>query len=268
MIDIHQHVNWQGKNDKGLIAYLDDAGVRKCWLLSWESVDGSREQHYQHLSIQDVYRTYKKYPKRIIPFCGVDPRRENAEKILMDLHKKGFKGYGELKFRILADNPDFIRMLRLAGKLRMPALLHLDVDIPSTPQWYLGDIIHLERAARLCPKTIIIGHGPGWWREISGNAQKVDVIYPKGRIVKGGRLWSVLERNPNVYADLSAQSAINALSRDIRYTKRLLNTFRKKILYGTDSYDTSLLNFLQNLKLDSGVFKDITERNAQRLVRG
>jgi predicted TIM-barrel fold metal-dependent hydrolase len=267
MIDVHQHVNWLGKNDRELMEYLDRVGVDKCWLLSWESIDGGRESMYQHLSIEDVRKTYKKYPKRIIPFCGVDPRRENAEKILRDLHKRGFKGYGEIKFRILADNPDLIRMLRLAGRLKMPALLHFDVPLPCLSGWYLGDITHLENAARLCPGTILIGHGPGFWREVSGNAPRSKALYPKGRVTPGGRIWKVLAKYPNIYADLSANSGLTALSRDRSLAKRMLTRFRKKILYGTDCYDTKLLEFLRSLDLAPGVFRDITERNAKRLVR-
>jgi len=266
IVDIHQHVNWQGKNVAGLIQYLDEAGVDKCWLLSWEAVDGGLEQNYQHLSISDVYKTYKQYPRRIVPFCGVDPRRRDAEDILIALKKRGFRGYGELKFKILADNPDLVHMLRLAGKLKMPSICHLDVDMPSTTQWYLGDISHFERAAKLCPDTAMIGHGPGFWREISGDAEKVDAVYPTGKVTKGGRLEKVLEKNKNVFADLSAGSALKALSRDIAYTKKLLIRFRKRIMYGTDNYNTHMLEFLRNLKLDKDVFFDIVCGNAKRLL--
>jgi len=267
IIDIHQHVNWQGKDDKGLVEYLDNAGVDKCWLLSWESVDGGLQQSYSHLSIKDVEKTWRKFPKRIVPFCGVDPRRKDAEEMLRGLHKKGFKGYGELKFRLLAEDPDFIRMLKVAGELGMPALLHLDVPMPATPQWYLGDIVNLERAAQMCPKTVIIGHGPGFWREISGDAQKVDAIYPGGKVKPGGRLMTVLARNKNVYADLSANSCLNALKRDVKLTKRLLTKFRKKIMYGTDAYHTEMMEFLRNLDLDKGVLKDILGGNAERIIK-
>jgi predicted TIM-barrel fold metal-dependent hydrolase len=158
-------------------------------------------------------------------------------------------------------------MLRVAGELGMPALMHLDVPMPATPTWYLGDIENLERAARLCLKTIIIGHGPGFWREISGNAPKVDAIYPKGKVTPGGRLWKVLARNKNVYGDLSANSCLTALKRDVKYTQKLLNTFRKKIMYGTDSFTGDMLEFLRTLKLDKGVLKDILGGNAERLIK-
>ena len=267
MIDIHQHVDWLGKDKQGLIDYLDQAGVRQCWLLSWEAVDGGLEPDYKHLSIANVYATYKMFPRRIIPFCGVDPRRPQAEQMLADLHKKGFKGYGELKFHILADNSDFIRMLRLAGSLKMPALCHLDVDLPSTPHWYLGDIGHLENAARLCPRTALIGHGPGFWREVSGHADRSPDLYPRGPVKPGGRLWKALAKYPNIFADLSANSAWTALSRDQAFSRRMLIQFHKKILYGTDYYDTKMLDLLRSLRLPAPVFRAITEKNAQRLVR-
>ena len=267
MIDIHQHADWLGKNKRDLIAYLDKGGIRKCWLLSWESVTGGLEPYYQHLSIENVYATYKMFPRRIVPFCGVDPRRENAGQLLRDLRKKGFRGYGELKFNIVADNPDLIRMLRLAGKLNMPALLHLDVDIPSTPQWYLGDIGHLENAARLCPDTVLIGHGPGFWRELSaGETYAPDVIYPTGRIKPGGQLLRILEKYPNVYADLSADSGLTALTRDPKFAKSMLTRFSNKIMYGTDNYHWRHIDFLKSLRLSPEVFKRITQGNALRLI--
>jgi predicted TIM-barrel fold metal-dependent hydrolase len=267
IIDIHQHVNWLGRDEQGLIDYLDRAGVDKCWLLTWESVDGGLEPTYKHLSFEEVGKTHKMFLKRIIPFCGIDPRRPNAEALLRELHQKGFRGYGELKFKLLADDPDMIKMLKVAGELGMPALFHLDPPIPATPQWYAGDIVHLERAAQLCPRTAIIGHGPGFWREISGNAQKVNAIYPKGRVTPGGRLWKALEKNRNIYADLSANSCLNALKRDTAYAKKLLVRFRKKIMYGTDSYNTDLKEFLNALGLPKGVLRDIMGGNAERLLR-
>jgi len=268
MIDTHQHVNWLGRNEEGLIDFLDETDVGKCWLLSWESIDGSREITYKHLSILEIEKTYEKYPNRIIPFCGIDPRRENAEQLLRDYHKKGFKGYGEIKLKILADNPDLVKLLRVAGELGMPAVMHLDAPIPATPQWYLGDILNLKRAADLSPETAVIGHGPGFWREISGDAQeRENELYPKGKVTPGGRLWDTLESTPNLYADISGGSGLGALQRDLNYTRKFLTRFREQILYGVDSYSCDTIKFLKELSLDKCIFNDITHNNAERLIK-
>jgi predicted TIM-barrel fold metal-dependent hydrolase len=79
-------------------------------------------------------------------------------------------------------------------------------------------------------------------------------------------LEKVLEANKNVFADLSAGSALKALSRDVAYTKKLLTKFRKRIMYGTDYYDTRMLEFLKSLSLDKDVFSDIIGGNAKRLL--
>ena len=266
IIDAHNHVNWLGKWEADLIQYLDEAGIDRCWLLSWECMDGGFIIGYQHLSIREVEKTWRMYPKRIIPFAGVDPRRDDAEKRLVEYHRKGFRGYGEIKVPLPVDSQPMVRMLRLAGKLKMPAVLHLDPIIADNP-YYLGDIHNLENAARLCPDTVLCGHAPGFWREISGDADRDPVQYPTGPVKPGGRLFKTLEKYPNIYCDLSAGSALKALKRDERVTRYLLTRFRKRILFATDAYHADLLKFLRGLRLPKEVLADILGNNARRLIK-
>jgi predicted TIM-barrel fold metal-dependent hydrolase len=266
IIDIHSHVNWLGRWEDDLLRYLDDAGIDKCWLLSWECMDGGFIRGYHHLSIAEVENTYKMFPKRVIPFAGVDPRRDDAEKRLAEYHKKGFKGYGEIKVPVPADSPIMVRMLRLAGKFKMPAILHLDPIIAGNP-YYLGDIGNLENAARLCPDTVLCGHAPGFWREISGDADKDLAQYPAGPVKPGGRLFKTLEKHPNIYCDLSASSALKALKRDKKATLKLLTRFRKRMLFGVDGYDTEMLKFLRGLGLPKALLDDVLGNNARRLIK-
>jgi predicted TIM-barrel fold metal-dependent hydrolase len=266
IIDIHQHVNVSGKWESDLIKFLDINKTDKCWLLSWECMDGGLIQGYKHLSIAEVEKAWKMYPKRIIPFAGVDPRRDDAEDKLAAYRKKGFCGYGEIKIPIPVDSPPMVKMLRLAGKLKMPVILHLDPVINNNP-YYLGDIGNLENAARLCPDTILFGHAPGFWREISGDADKDSSIYPTGRVTQGGRLFKVLEKYPNIWCDLSAGSCLKALKRDLKVTQKLLTKFRKRICFGSDEYSTEKKDFLMTLKLPTEVLADIMGNNATRLLK-
>jgi predicted TIM-barrel fold metal-dependent hydrolase len=246
---------------------MDGLGVEKAWILTWEAIDGGLDLGgYTHLSADAVLAAYEAYPDRFIPFCAVDPRRENAEGKLRELVKKGARGYGEHKLRILADNPDAIRMYKLCAELHLPVLIHLDVPLPGCPFWYGGGIDALERALIACPRTTFIGHGPGFWREISAGAYRSVSPYPRGKIRPGGKLLQRLARYTNLYADMSAQSGLNALRRDKEHAKEFLTKFRNKILYGTDAYDRRHLDLLEQLDLNQNTVDAIMWRNAARLV--
>lgn len=268
LIDCHQHVNFRGYNADLLVKYFDSIGVGKAWLLTWESIDGSLEPSYQHISIEDTYAAYKKYPTRFIPFYAIDPRREDAEKRLEYWVKRGIKGYGELKIRACIDNPDSERMYNICGDSGLPVLLHMDVPLPDNPTfWYNYDIDGLEKMLKKCKKTIFIGHGPGFWREISKDANRKNTAYPKGKIIPGGKLPMLLEKYPNIYADISAGSGYNALVRDEEFGVKFVKKFYAKILYGTDGHDDQHIKYLRRLNLKGEIFSAITHRNAEGLIK-
>ncbi len=269
IIDAHQHVNWGGRDEKGLVEYLDSTGADKCWLLSWEAVDGGLDMTYQHLSIEQVFVAWEMFPERIIPFAGVDHRRPNAEQMLRECVARGARGYGELKWHATYDNPDAIRMFRLAGELRLPVTLHLQYPSPRRRDWwYGGTIASLERAVAACPDTIFLGHAQSWWAHVSadGQAEKCEAYYPSGPVGAGGETIRLLETYPNLYGDLSAGSGLNALTRDAEFGRKFLCDFADKLLYGVDGYDNRLLTHLRGLDLPGDVLGKILGGNAKKLV--
>jgi hypothetical protein len=80
---------------------------------------------------------------------------------------------GELKLRMMYDNPDALRLYRFCGEAGLAVLVHLDYELPCAPghpwpnYWYGGGIEALARAAALCPETKFIGHAPGFWAHLS-----------------------------------------------------------------------------------------------------
>jgi len=269
VIDCHQHVNFPGYDVDRLISHLDNLGVGKAWLHTWESIDGSLELRYKHLSIEEVWNAYEKYPDRFIPFYAVDPRREDAEERLRKWVNKGVKGYGEHKVRIRIDNPDSVRMYKLCGELKLPLLFHMDVSLPDNPRfWYNMDIDGLEKVLKECPKTIFVAHGPGWWRYISKDAEKRKELYPKGKVGEGGKVVEMLEKYPNLYADISANSGLNALTRDEKFGIDFVERFHKKLLYGTDCYDSKHLEYLlEENRFSNKVLNAISWQNAESLIK-
>jgi predicted TIM-barrel fold metal-dependent hydrolase len=222
----------------------------------------------------DVVRTAELYPERFVPGYAIDPRHPHARERLraaVDIH--GVRVYGELKVRVQYDDPDCIAMFHACADLGLPVIFHLDVVLPrGAPQtarqwWYGGHIDNVERALRACPRTVLIGHAPGFWREISGDAEEEPLGYPKNRPVKpGGRLLALLDRHPNLHCDLSAGSGLTALSRDLEFSRRFLLAYQDRCLFGRDQFDDALHKLLVSLSLPGEALGKILGGNAYRLV--
>jgi uncharacterized protein len=133
-------------------------------------------------------------------------------------------------------------------------------------QWYMTNVERLEPVLDEFPDTIFIGHGPGWWAEISGNADEALEPYPQGPVIEGGRLPRLLREYDNLYADISAGSGYRALTRDPEFGLQFILDLQDKLLYGTDNRDSKHLELLRGLDLPSEVLAKITHENAARLV--
>ena len=90
--------------------------------------------------------------------------------------------------------------------------------------------------------------------------------YPTGPVVPGGKIWEMMEKYPNLNLDLSAGSGLNAMSRDIGYTRDLLLAFQDRALYGRDDIHNKHQAFLNSIELPQNVLDKIYYQNALRLV--
>ncbi|MCK5804675.1 MAG: amidohydrolase family protein [Lentisphaeria bacterium] len=288
VIDVHNHPNWHGHNVDALIANMDEHGIAKTWLLSWELPEAEYNQacpnYYQHMdprgvgaSLDLVLRGLEKYPNRLVGGWAPDPRDRHARarvKAAATIH--GIKVYGELKCRVRYDNPDAIAMFRLCGDLGLPVLFHLQCapqsvakqyeDIAVWTEWYGGDMKVIETACRMCPDTTFIGHGPGFWREISGDADEDPSSYPSGPVTPGGELVRILRGCSNLWCDLSAGSGANSLGRDLEHATTFVEEFQDRILFGRDYFDRSQFDVLAKLSLSDPVQEKIFHGNAERLL--
>jgi predicted TIM-barrel fold metal-dependent hydrolase len=293
MIDTHQHVFWHGRNDADLVADMDAFGIQQAWLLSWEVAPSEDERSYHGvlnplhvrpdgthagIPLPDLLLTRDRYPDRFVVGYCPHPLLPEAPRLLeAAYHIHRVRVCGEWKFRVLFDDPRCLELYRKAGQLRCPVVLHLDVPYLPDPEtarpiyqrnWYGGTVANLERALASCPETTFIGHAPGFWREISGDADTDPKAYPAGPIREGGRLLPLFGSYSNLYADLSAGSALGALKRDPGHARDFLCRFADRLLFGRDYYGGDLLEFLQSLDLPSSVQEQIYYRNAQRLLAG
>lgn len=294
IIDSHQHVFWHGRDDAGLVADMDTHGIDTCWLLTWEiphhpvypenftcapllnpsrvRTDGS----HPGVLLEDLLIARDRHPNRFVVGYCPDPQKPNAAGLFeAAVRMHGVRVCGEWKFRMLFDDPRSLEIFHAAGRCKAPVVLHLDVPhLPPAgreqryiPGWYGGTMRNLERALEECPETTFVGHAPGFWREISTDADECAQQYPKGPVVRGGRIEQMFERFVNLYADLSAGSALQALKRDTGYTKEFLGRFSGRLLFARDYYGGELLEFLRGLDLPSEVMEQILHRNARALVK-
>jgi predicted TIM-barrel fold metal-dependent hydrolase len=291
IIDSHQHVFWHKRDDAGLIQDMDEHGIDLAWLLSWEIPSGQYDAAYdkllnplnfagdqhQGILLRDLIQADKAYPGRfVLGYCPDPASGRAADLFEAAYHVHRVRVCGEWKFRMLFDDPRCIELYRRAGSLGCPVVLHLDVPYLKDeqghdvyqPHWYGGAVANLERALQQCPQTNFIGHAPGFWREISGDADDSSDPYPSGPIAPGGRIYHLLDAYPNLYADLSAGSALRALKRDPEVTNTFLIRYADKLLFGRDIYGGELLTYLQSQALPRLVMEKIFCNNATALVGG
>lgn len=290
IIDTHQHVFWHGKDDRGLVEDLDQYGIEYAWLLTWEipPEEDNRSYHsilnpahlrsdgtHAGIPLVDLVLARDRHPRRFVLGYCPHPVRGDASGLLRAAAKiHGVKVCGEWKFRVPLDDPRCIELFRVAGELKMPVVLHIDVPWLCNAEgkqvyqaaWYGGTVENLERALQACPATIFIGHAPGFWREISADANRDSVAYPEGSVQAPGRLHWLFDRYPNLYADLSAGSGCGALKRDPVHAVEFLRRYHERLLFARDQYGQDLHVFLQGLDLPAEVISNIYHRNAERLV--
>lgn len=281
VVDAHGHVKWFGYDARRLVENMDQHGIDVMWLLTWDVEPNECDQSYENvfwpgrfgMPLEDVVDAVAQFPTRFVPFYAPDPRRPHAlQRLAGAVAHHGIRGCGELKVRVMLDDPHALEMFHYCGENQLPVIFHMDVPLPrgtfgrDPGYWYCCDWENLARALELCPRTVFIGHAPGFWREISGDADSSADSYPRGPVTPGGRLWSYFDRYPNLHADLSAGSALTALSRDPAKGREFFLRYQDRCLFGRDYFDARMHDFIKSCDLPAGAYRKIMSGNALRLV--
>jgi predicted TIM-barrel fold metal-dependent hydrolase len=126
-IDSHMHVNFKGLDAGGIVSYLDREGLSKCWLLTWEEVS-PKAPVYMHLSADEMFDAYRRFPDRVCPMYAPDPEAIDAADKFMAWVDKGVCGCGELKTSLSWDSPKLDRLLEVVNGLGMPLVFHMETS--------------------------------------------------------------------------------------------------------------------------------------------
>jgi predicted TIM-barrel fold metal-dependent hydrolase len=220
VVDCHHHLR---RTPEANIAHLNGCGISNAMALAR---DNSAEQ---------IGALKSQFPGRILGwFASTDITKPEAEELLTKAVKSGAIGFGELKSHVAAAGPELRRAYALAAELGVPVLVHFQ-EVPHTPTegTFAAGFKDFEAVLKTYPKTRFIGHADAFWANISADYGN-ESAYPTGKIKRGGITDKLLGDYPNLYADLSANSGNNALSRDPEFTQGFLNRHESKLIFGSD----------------------------------
>jgi predicted TIM-barrel fold metal-dependent hydrolase len=219
VIDMHFHMRRAPAQN---IAHQDGAGVTAANLLT--STDAA--EHVAALRAQNATM----FPSW---FASTDLTKPEAAAQLAAAVKAGAKGFGELKMHVDADGPEMRRTYDLAAELNTPVLIHFQDATADLNDAYNSGIRRLEAILKAYPHTKFIGHANSFWAHVSADYAD-NAAYPEGPIVRGGLIDKLLADYSNLFGDMSANSARNALSRDAAFTNDFLRRHQDKLHFGSD----------------------------------
>ncbi len=224
MLDVHQHTDYYHRPDSALLSHSRLFGVARTvllpgagWMIAGAPCGGN----------DWCRRLQEQHPGHFLRFTTADPVEPDAIRVMEADLKSGAIGIGEQKFGVAVDGREMRAVYDLARAFRVPVLIHFEHE-----RYNLG-IGAFEKVLRAYPDVTFIGHAQTWWSNISAAGDPKD-LYPIGRVTPGGLTDRLLADYPNLYADLSAGSGLNALRRDRGFAQGFVARHRSKLLWGSD----------------------------------
>ena len=238
IVDIHQHTNYHGRSDEGLIAHQKNMGVTKTILLPAGSDALGPSTHNgksfglaaRVLGNNAAYKLVQEHPELFVMFANEVTDLEIAPGEIEKYLKLGAKGIGEQKFSVECDSAASFKIYDLARAYKVPVLLHF-----QHKTYNLG----YERLYKVLEKysdVNFIAHAQATWGNIDAKHDP-SVNYPKGPVTPGGLTDKWLSNYPNFFADLSAGSGLNAFERDEEHGAAFMERHQDKLMYGSDCQD-------------------------------
>lgn len=281
-IDLHMHIMTTfpipkiGKlnlsSPKGMIAHMEELGIGKAVLMS------SGEKKIPFGKNSTCKKICDKYPDHFAWMCMLDETDEaTVYDRLAEYKKQGAIGIGEMIINKRLDYSFLQAVFAAAEKLEMPITIHMSpeegykygvVDEPRLPL--------LEEVLQKYPKLKILGHSQVFWIEISADApdeKEKRNSWGEGPIVPGGRVPELFAKYENLYGDLSANSAGQAIMRDPEFGLNFLETYADRLFFATDMVNSEMV-FPLGAWLDEQVergtlsretYEKICYKNAQRV---
>jgi uncharacterized protein len=267
IIDIHQHTTYHGRADEQLIAHQRAMGITRTVLLPAGSKYGLAAGAGGN---DKAVRLARAYPTEFVFFANELPDIPEAKAVIEKYLKLGAIGIGEQKFHVDCDSKPMQLIADIARSHNIPVLMHFQHDT------YNMGIERFHKMLEKYPTVNFIGHAQTWWGNIDKNHQQ-SAMYPKGPVTPGGITDRLLADYPNIYGDLSAGSALNALRRDEDHAREFLKRHQDKLLFGSDCEDKDgngskctgalQLEMIRRLAPHATAIRKILHDNAARVLK-
>lgn len=219
VLDTHLHLR---KNPDSCYTHIQGCGVTNAVLLTRA---GDEEKAKQEMA---------RRPGVFVRSVSADPAQPGADDVMRKAIQEGAVSVGELKYHLALDSPEMRRVYDLCAEMDVPVMMH----IQNFPHFagelpYNTGYSNFDKVLRAYPKTKFIGHADLFWANISADVP-TDRGYPSGPIKPGGLTDKFLSDYSNLYADMSANSGNNALSRDENFSRDFIVRHRTKLIFGSD----------------------------------
>lgn len=219
VLDTHLHLR---RDADSCFTHIEGCGVTNAVLLT-PATDEDRAK-----------AEMEKRPGHFERSVTTDPAQPGAAQTIRKALEGGAVSIGEMKHHLALDSAEMRRVYDIAAEMRVPVMLHIQ-NFPH----FAGELPYntgypeFNKVLQAHPRTNFIGHGDLFWAHISA-VVPTDRGYPAGPIVAGGLTDRWLSEFPNLYADLSANSGNNALSRDLDFSRGFLTRHKSKLIFGSD----------------------------------
>ena len=203
VLDTHLHLR---KEADDCFTHIQGCGVTNAVLLTAASDEGRAQAEVE------------RRPGHFVRSVSGDPANPDTFAVFRKAIEHGAVSIGELKYHLALNSPEMLRVYDLCAEMNVPVMMHIqnfphfDGELP-----YNTGYPQFDQILQAYPKTNFIGHGDLFWAHISADVP-TDRGYPAGKIKPGGLTDKWLASFPNLYADMSANSGNNALSRDPEFT--------------------------------------------------
>ena len=219
VLDTHLHLR---ADADACFTHMQGCGVTKAVLLT-----AARDEARAKAEME-------RRPGHFVRSVTTKPASPDTDQALRDALKSGAVSIGEMKFHLALDSPEMRRVYDIAADLQVPVMMHIqnfphfDGELP-----YNTGYPQFDKMLKAYPRTNFVGHGDLFWAHISADVP-TDRGYPSGPIQAGGLTDRWLSDFPNLYADMSANSGNNALSRDTGFSKGFITRHKSKLIFGSD----------------------------------
>jgi uncharacterized protein len=219
VLDTHLHLR---REPDACYTHIQGCGVTNAVLLTPANNEDKAKQEMA------------KRPGHFVRSVATDPSKPDAGEVLRKAISGGAVSIGELKYHLALDSPEMRRVYDIAAEMRVPVMMHIQ-NFPHFPgeMPYNTGYDQFDKILRAYPKTNFLGHGDLFWANIAADVP-TDRGYPSGPIKKGGLTDKWLSDFPNLYADMSANSGNNALSRDPEFAHGFVARHQDKLIFGSD----------------------------------